>query len=891
MKNVREICQQDLRNIKRVPLVGVLLIGLAILPSLYAWFNLSASWDPYSNTQGIDVAVVNEDIGAELDGDYLNVGEQLEENLSNNDDFGWTFVTREEAEKGVEYGDYYASVYIDETFSEELASVVSGEPQAAEIHYQVNEKVNAIAPKMTDAGASAIVTNMNEEFIAETTKTLFQEFDRLGLKLEEELPTFRRMKQVIYDLENLLPEVNEFADGILTIEENWNRIEGHANQFLAVEEVIPEFKEGTEQILILEKRMPEIAALGDDVLELEQTIPTMEDSVEEMLVISDRFSDISVLLEEALDGTQMALSTIQNAQEVLPDMEERAESIEEYMEALQIFIDDADGAAKPVLDTLTQQVLFANQTVAAIDQILEMIEKGEKEEVEETLNELNNQLTSHLDMIDEAIEMYILLNDIAEDESLVEVIAQLEEAKETLETLQVEVQHALEQLEAGEVPDSEQISSLRKTTQAAEQRTKGLSQFLSNEGEERIEKSIAEIQQQLDNASDSFEESYETLHTIEDVLINAEEITVNGEENISEWIKRMPEVEAQINEAAAKIENGLPVVIEGVEKLSDFIREDFPVIEERVYQVSDIIREDLPGMEEEYLRLSEILEDNLPQVEESINELALFIRNDFPEMEENLEDASDLVRELEEDDQLNEAIKVLRNDLDEESEFFSNPVQLSEEKLFPIPNYGSANAPFYTTLSLWVGALLLSNLISTNLHSADKRPYYSLRDIYLGRMILFLIIALLQGLIVSIGNLTLLGVYAANPLMYILFSVIIALIFMTMVYTLASILGNIGKAIAIILLVLQLSGGGGMFPIEVAPSFFQQINPYLPFTYAINLLREAVGGVIVAVAWKNVIALTGFWLLTLAIGLLLKPRLQAKIEKTLEKSKSSRLVE
>ncbi|WP_062048336.1 YhgE/Pip family protein [Bacillus sp. JCM 19034] len=158
-------------------------------------------------------------------------------------------------------------------------------------------------------------------------------------------------------------------------------------------------------------------------------------------------------------------------------------------------------------------------------------------------------------------------------------------------------------------------------------------------------------------------------------------------------------------------------------------------------------------------------------------------------------------------------------------------------------------------------------------------------------MILFIVVAVLQGTIVSVGNLFLLGIYAAHPVWLLIFSIIIAIVFMTIVYTFASILGNIGKALAIVLLVLQLSSGGGTFPIEVAPPFFQMLHPFMPFSYAINLLREAVGGIIPSLVLKNILMLTAFWMTALAMGCLLKPVLEGRIEETVQKSKSSRLVD
>src|SRR5690625_3065404 len=275
MRNIWRIFKQDLKNIRRVPFVGILIIGLAILPALYAWFNLGASWDPYTNTEGIQIAVVNEDEGADIEDEYINIGDQLVENLADNREMGWEFTSRQEAEDGVRRGDYYAGIYIDNTFSDRLAQVIHGDPHQAEVTYQVNEKINAIAPKMTSAGASAIVTEINEQFAEETSKVLFEEFDRLGIRLEEELPTMRRIKQVVYELDEHFPEINSYAQTLIEVEENWEDIDNSIEQFLALEDYFPQIHRGAALILRLDEQFPVINQLGDEVLKLEQSIPEM----------------------------------------------------------------------------------------------------------------------------------------------------------------------------------------------------------------------------------------------------------------------------------------------------------------------------------------------------------------------------------------------------------------------------------------------------------------------------------------------------------------------------------------------------------------------------------------------------------------------------------------
>ncbi|WP_066154689.1 YhgE/Pip domain-containing protein [Halalkalibacter krulwichiae] len=883
MRNVWAIFLQDLRNIKRVPLVGLLLIGLAILPSLYAWFNLSAAWDPYSNTQGIQVAVVNEDEGTEIEGEYVNIGEELIRSLAGNENLGWVFVSREQAEKGVRYGDYYAGLYIDQHFSRHLAQVITGDPVQAEVFYQVNEKVNAIAPKMTSTGASTIVKEINAQFIAETSQVLFHEFDKLGIRLEEELPTFRKIKLAIYELEKRFPEVNEFADWLITLDENWDQVEEQVDRLLAIEGHLPQIHEGAEQILRIEKLFPELYKLGDGILQLEDAIPEIELAVEELDKINDRFAEVKEQLQRSLEATQQAQLSIKSAQDSLSVAWKRVESTQAYVEALDVFIEETQLAADPIIDTLAQQLLFMNQTAAAVNHALAMVEDEQSlEQVEDVIESIDHQLTAHLEMLESAIEMYSRLYEVSGEESLLPMIERLTGTKDGLERMK-------EQVPQVDLSNPERVEVARQNAEQVERATNELYSLLKGDGPAELERAINGVHSAL--KQQSFDEAYSKLDSLEEVLSHAESITATGEETIAELIERLPEIETRLNELIDRVQEDLPTVIVVIEALGQFVKQDLPVIEEQVKRVTAFIREDLPEAEQTYLHIASLLKENVPNIQQSIHELANFGRQHLPEIEVNIGEAARRIHQMEDDNRINEIISMLRNDLDQESDFFASPVLLSEEQLFPIPNYGSANVPFYTTLSLWVGALLLSNLVSTNLHGADRREPFTLRQIYFGRMILFLIVGVLQGLIVSIGNLTLLGIYAAHPLLLILFSVLIAIIFMTIVYTCASILGNIGKALAIVLLVLQLSSGGGTFPVEVIPPFFQAIHPFMPFSYAINLLREAVGGVIPILVWRNIAVLVCFWLLAIAIGVLLKPLFDKRIQATSDKAKSSRLIE
>lgn len=166
MKTAAKIFLRDLRRILRNPVAVVVTLGVCVIPSLYAWFNILANWDPYNNTSTVPVAVVNEDQGANAGSrGFVNAGDMVVERLSQNDQLGWDFTDEGAAREGVGSGRYYAAIIIPPDFSSTLAGVLEGKTAKADIQYLVNEKENAVAPKVTDTGATTLEDQVGDEFV------------------------------------------------------------------------------------------------------------------------------------------------------------------------------------------------------------------------------------------------------------------------------------------------------------------------------------------------------------------------------------------------------------------------------------------------------------------------------------------------------------------------------------------------------------------------------------------------------------------------------------------------------------------------------------------------------------------------------------------------------
>lgn len=206
------------------------------------------------------------------------------------------------------------------------------------------------------------------------------------------------------------------------------------------------------------------------------------------------------------------------------------------------------------------------------------------------------------------------------------------------------------------------------------------------------------------------------------------------------------------------------------------------------------------------------------------------------------------------------------------AEALAAPVALDRQAVYPIKNYGSAMAPFYTVLSLWVGGIVLAAMLKTGVDDARLRQLAPVRlhELYLGRFALFALLALCQATLVCAGDLLFFQIQCQNPWQFLLVGWLTAFVFCNITYTLTVSFGDIGKALAVVLLVMQVAGSGGTFPIEMTADFFQTVYPFLPFTHAINAMHAAMAGAYGAEYWIELGILASYLIPSLALGLVLR---------------------
>lgn len=895
MRKIFEIYILDWRRVFRAPLALLLIIALVILPSLYAWFNIAALWDPYSNTKGIKVAVTVEDKGStvQVPGEKekaINVGRELKNNLKKNKKLGWTFVSDKEAQKGVESGKYYAAIRVPKDFSKDMVSVVTDDVKKPTIDYTVNEKINAIAPKMTSSGASTIVSEVSNEFIGTVSKAVLKEFNTAGIDLKNELPTLRKLKTKIFAANDALPEIRQMGKEAINIEKKLPEIKSKAKQVEELDKRIPEINDAAGNILLVEKNLPKIDELGQDVLTLQKKIPEIKKIAADVKEVNNNFGDIKKTLNNAVSESDRALTIVNQAMDAIPKVEAIAKDGNKYVDKVDGFVTQIDSSFDQIAPAVKQNLVLMKQISDNVKTITSALKSGaiDPDQAVEQLNQLEAGVDQLQKTVESQIDTLTGLNESLPNHPFDPLIEALKTVDSSLTTQKQTIEQVKTAVENGKEPANELLDRL--DSQATEVSNK-LGQIIKDYDSKivpALQKDLNEVKGTLKNSKDLLKNAQSKIPEVKSILAETQKTLTNGQKYLKTFQKRLPEIQKALNDATKAIDTKLDTMIADINEAADFYKNKYPAIKKKVHTAANFVRDDLPGYEKEIHQAAKLIKDKMPDFETTVTKLADLSRNELPEFEKAIKNATGKIDDFDKKYNLQDIIKFLRNDADKDSEFLANPIHLNENDKYPIANYGSASSPFYTALCLWVGGLLLISLLRADVEA--PLGIYKHYHRYFGRLFTFLTIGLAQALVVTLGNIFILKVDIAEPFLLIVFSMLISVVFLSIVYTLVALFNNVGKGLAIIILVLQISGAGGNFPIQVSPPFFQAIYPFLPFTYAVNLLRESVGGVYAPNMWKDIIVLVGFGVLFILIGTLLKKPLEKVVPKLAEKVKRSKLI-
>lgn len=702
MRKAWEIFKRDVLRLLRNPVAMVITIGVCIIPSLYAWYNIEANWDPYGSTEGVKIAVANEDAGVEteLTGE-LNAGDQTIDKLKENHDLGWVFTDAKKAEEGVRRGDYYAAIVIPRDFSEKLTSMLTGDFEQPELTYYVNEKKNAIAPKVTDIGAETIETQLNETFVGTVTSTLVTEAKKLGVDIDAagESAHVGVMADVAHSVDALDRVRSGLSDMNATIDAAKKAAADAKSALAGMDEEAPSLVEALQR--------------GDSLLGTTRSAAR----------------DFHTALSSALSSGAMHLGTAAS------DANSAVGAIAGAASSAKTKIDISLIDFQSVIDSNTRAI--------------------------EALRKINGQLGNSGD-----------------------------------------IEIAIRELER------------------------------QNQGLQQVKDGLQGQSDALGNDAAAFDKASGAMN-------DAIQGSVEG---LGKTQKRINE------EVMPRLSDGLDAFSSVSGDLVGVVRSLTPTIGQSISMLD---------------QLDAMLDQTRQALASSDKTLA--------DLQTTLGSVATDLSALRSSEATADLATILDMDPEDISDFMSAPVTLRTEPVYPVANYGSGVTPFYTNLALWVGGFVLIAIFKLEVDD-EGLGRFTANQGYFGRWMLMVLLGFVQSIIVCAGDLVL-GIQCEHPALFMLAGVFTSFVYVNIIYALAISFKHIGKAIGVILVIVQIPGSSGMYPIEMMPGFFQALHPLLPFTYGINAMRETIGGMYGMDYLMNLAALGVFLLIALFVGVWLRPKL------------------
>ncbi|MBT1177717.1 YhgE/Pip domain-containing protein [Bifidobacterium callimiconis] len=773
MRNILQIFTRDVRNAVSNVIGVIVTMGLVIVPSLYAWFNIAASWNPYDNTASLKVAVASADAGykSDLIPVKINVGETVISTLRANHQLDWVFTDPDSAEDGVRSGDYYAAIVIPRNFSADMMTLFSPKVKHAKLKYYTNEKINAIAPHVTDEGADTIADQIDSTF----AKTIGQ----VGLDLATTLAKYAQGDQMQNYVANATGHIDAMGDQLTSASA---QTASYSKLLASTESII----DSTSNL---------IDSSGKTVTDAKNGLKQAQDGV--------------TSLDNALNGTADTLGSA------------LSQSEKSY--------DSVSGKVDTAFDAIGTQSDAASKQLTALSGKVSGAADGYQSLID-ALNDMKTATGSDSSDVQTALD---------------DAITAVTNAQKAQKDLAGQLSGAAGTIGSTDSDITAKRNDLKNQIAAAK-------------------KSVTDVKTTYDNGLKP------KLAALADSIDTVSAQTRSVADGVSATVKDLKGVSGNADTSIA-----------GIRKILDRASERLGSAGNTMHDLS----KQIAGIAGGTGASGDSAQGDSGQNGSGQNDAG---QNGSGDSTSGGSDAASSPASQ---------LGTLANlDPDALATLLSSPVSVNRVAVYHIANYGSAMAPFYTILAIWVGSIILVAMMKVAMSErgreevliATGEPRLRLHQQYFGRYLFFMLLALLQGALVALGDLYYLGIQSEHPMQFLLVCEVAAVVFSNITYTLALSFGDIGKAIAVVLLVMQVAGSGGTFPIETLPPVFRALYPFLPFPHGIAAMHAAMAGAFGAEFWRETALLAVFIVPSLLLGLVLrKPviRLNDWIIRNLESTK------
>lgn len=817
MRNVFTIFKNDFRALTRHFLAFLIILAILFLPALYAWFNIYAFWDPYGKTKDVNIAVVcNDRDYMDEDGKIINIGNQLVEQLKADKKIGYVFL--DDADKAVDdlyAGKYYAAVIIEPDFTYNMYNFLNEDMFSPTINFYQNEKTNPIAVKVVEAAGDNVKQLVNKAYIQAVVETLFDKFNTFSEGVQGD-NTVSMLKNTLAKIDRNLAQYDDTIDQFVAAN---NSLVGTLNNSNSTIDYT-------------------IHLLGSERINISKQISYLESTKNDLALINEEVNTLLTNLQDSVQKAIYKLDRLYNGgedpdtvKETLKELERQYQELIDYLTHSGISgseAEDALSALNKVKDKITQlrEQLGMNTQVDA----------NAADQLKADYNEIT------------VPTVYTAVTGYDYDD-----LKQAQTTEQSMDTMMTFMADDAKQ----RIANIQKNVKIAKTTDDADAREQALTAARDD---------TAVVTQELSALGTA-------MDAVEDAAGTTDKKASKAAAQAADNTKDAGDIFDDILKGNRDID-----LIEYLQVISDLLGNARVALTEIVYPSIDTLltnlQDSLGDLSSILLDLSDVMGKVPPIVNElgntfgAVNNALVQVKELIGNYRTRIADALGVLNGDTDDTRLQQVLDFMNVDPQSIAEFFASPVTIRSESVYPVESYGAAMAPFYTMLAIWVGCIILNAILKVD--TPIELIGATTGQKFFGRYLIFALLSLIQTMVIMTGDLVIFGMDCAHPGLFILSGVVTSLTCSMVAYSMAIASGNIGKALFVVFLIIQIAGSGGSYPIELLPDFFQQVYLFFPFPYAINAMREAIAGLYHNNYLIYLLQLLLFFGVGLFVGLVLK---------------------
>ncbi len=817
MRNVFTIFKNDFRALTRHFFAFLIILAILFLPALYAWFNIYAFWDPYGKTGDVSIAVVcNDRDYMDEDGKIINIGNQLVEELKQDENIGFVFL--DDADKAVDdlyAGKYYAAVIIEPDFTYNMYNFLKEDMFSPTINFYQNEKTNAIAVKVVEAVGDKVKQSVNKAYIQAIVETLFGKFNTFSEGVQGD------------------NTINMLRNTLAKIDKNLAQYDDTIDQFVAANNSLVGTLNNSNSTIDYT-----IHLLGNERINISKQVSYIESTKNDIALINEEVNNLLTGLQDSVQNAIYKLDRLYNGGEDPDTVKETLKELERQYQEL--------------IDYLTHSGISgpeAEDALSALNRIRDKITQLREQLGMNAQNDANAADQLKADYNEVTVPMvYTAVTGYDYDD-----LANAQKTEQSMDTMMTFMADDAEQ----RIVNIQNNVEIAKTTTDDNTREKALTAAKND--------SVI-VSQELSALSTA-------MDAVEDAAGATDKKASTAAAQAAGSTKDAGEIFDDILNGNRDID-----LIEYLQVISDLLGNARVALTEIVYpSITTLLtnlQDSLGDLSSVLLDLSDVMGKVPPIVSElsntfgAVNNALVQVKDLISSYRTRIADALGVLNGDTEDTRLQQVLDFMDVDPQSIAEFLASPVTIRAESVYPVESYGAAMAPFYSMLAIWVGCIILNAILKVD--TPIELIGATSRQKFFGRYLIFALLSLIQAMVIMGGDLLIFGMDCAHPGLFLLSGVVTSLTCSMLAYSMAIAFGNIGKALFVVFLIIQIAGSGGSYPIELLPDFFQQVYLFFPFPYAINAMREAIAGLYQNNYLIYLLQLLLFFGVGLFVGLVLK---------------------